>query len=252
MECLESQVIPCPVNRQMWDQIHDDVIEWKHFPPYWPFVRGIHRSPVNSPHKGQWREALMFSLICAWVSGWVNNVKAGDLRRHHAHYDVIVMYFAKLLQAQSWANMCPVHMYTRDWHLNSSTSPKQCSVHYNDVIKSAMASQITSVSTVRSTVGSGPHKKVKSPRHWSLCGNSPVSCEFPAQKASKAENVNIFDDVIMISLLRDTNCIPITWSRSLRFGSNSVFDVFRVISAPSRSHLSLDHGVTKSIHLVTW
>ena len=44
---------------------HDDVIEWKHFPRYWPFVRGIHRSPVNSPHKGQWRGALMFSLIGA-------------------------------------------------------------------------------------------------------------------------------------------------------------------------------------------
>ena len=43
---------------------HDDVIKWKHFPRYWPFVRGIHRSPVNSPHKGQWRGALMFSLIC--------------------------------------------------------------------------------------------------------------------------------------------------------------------------------------------
>ena len=44
--------------------IHDDVIKWKHFPRYWPFVRGIHRSPVNSPHKSQWRGALMFSLIC--------------------------------------------------------------------------------------------------------------------------------------------------------------------------------------------
>ena len=43
---------------------HDDVIKWKHFPRYWPFVRGIHRSQVNSPHKGQWRGALMFSLIC--------------------------------------------------------------------------------------------------------------------------------------------------------------------------------------------
>ena len=39
---------------------HDDVIKWKHFPRYWPFVWGIHRSPVNSPHKGQWRGALMF------------------------------------------------------------------------------------------------------------------------------------------------------------------------------------------------
>ena len=71
--------------------LHDDVIKWKHFPRYWPFVRGIHRSPVNSSHKGQWRGALMFSLICARISGWVNNREAGDLRRYRAHYDVIVM-----------------------------------------------------------------------------------------------------------------------------------------------------------------
>ena len=69
---------------------HDDVIKWRHFPRYWPFVRGIHRSPVNSPHKGQWRGALMFSLIFAWTNGWVNNGDAGDLRRHRAHYDVTV------------------------------------------------------------------------------------------------------------------------------------------------------------------
>ena len=43
---------------------HDDVIKWNHFPRYWPFVRGIHRPPVNSPHKGQWRGALMFFVIC--------------------------------------------------------------------------------------------------------------------------------------------------------------------------------------------
>ena len=70
----------------MW---HDDVI--KHFPRYWPFVRGIHRSPVNSSHKGQWRGALMVSLICVWINGLVNNREAGDLRRHRAHSDVIVM-----------------------------------------------------------------------------------------------------------------------------------------------------------------
>ena len=70
---------------------HDDVIKWKHFPRYWPFVWGIHRSPVNSPHKGQWRGALMFSLICARIIGWVKNGEAGDSRHQHAHYDVIVM-----------------------------------------------------------------------------------------------------------------------------------------------------------------
>ena len=72
---------------------YDDVIKWKHFPRYWPFVQGIHRSPVNSPHKGQWHRALMFCVICAQINGWVNNGEAGDLRHHHAHYDVIVMWY---------------------------------------------------------------------------------------------------------------------------------------------------------------
>ena len=70
---------------------HDDVIKWKHFPRNWPFVRGIHRSPVNTPHKGQWRGALMFTLICDRINGWVNTREAGDLRRYRPHYDVIVM-----------------------------------------------------------------------------------------------------------------------------------------------------------------
>ena len=69
---------------------------WKYpsvncFPRYWPFVWGIHRLPVNSPHKGHWRRALMFSLICFWINGWVNNGDVGDLRRNSAHYDVKVM-----------------------------------------------------------------------------------------------------------------------------------------------------------------
>ena len=65
---------------------HDDIIEWKHFPHYWPFVRGTHRSPVDSPHKGQWHGALMFSLIWAWTNSWVNNwwfeMPSSSLWRH--------------------------------------------------------------------------------------------------------------------------------------------------------------------------
>ena len=49
------------------------------------------RSPMNSPHNGHWRGALMFSFICAWINGWVNSREAGDLRRHRVHYDVTVM-----------------------------------------------------------------------------------------------------------------------------------------------------------------
>ena len=50
-------------------------------------------SRVNYSHKGQWRGALIFSLICVWINGWVNNREAGDMRRNQAHYDVIVMQF---------------------------------------------------------------------------------------------------------------------------------------------------------------
>ena len=71
--------------------IHDDAIKWTYFPRYWPFVWGIHQSPVNSPHEGQRRGALMFSLIHAWTNGWVNNRDAGDWRRHSTHDDITVM-----------------------------------------------------------------------------------------------------------------------------------------------------------------
>ena len=75
-----------------WHQsYHDDVIKGKHFPRYWPFVRGIHRSPVNSPYKDQWRGALIFSLIPAWTNSWANNGDAGGLSRYRAHYDITIM-----------------------------------------------------------------------------------------------------------------------------------------------------------------
>ena len=90
---------------------HDNVIKWKHFPRYWPFVRGIHRSPVNSPNKGQWREALMFSLIWGvnkrlskqpW--GWWFEKPSRPLWRHcnvkkNAHCD-----FISLLTKCIWSN----------------------------------------------------------------------------------------------------------------------------------------------------
>ena len=78
---------------ELYGNLHDDVIKWKHFLRHWPFVRGIHRLPVNSPHKGKWRGALMFSLTSVWSNVWVSNREAGDLRRHRDNYDVTVMMF---------------------------------------------------------------------------------------------------------------------------------------------------------------
>ena len=79
---------------------HDDVIKWKHFPRYWRFVRGIQRSTVYSPHKGQWRIALMFSLICVSTNCWANNRNAGELRRHRVHYHVILIISKQIKRQQ--------------------------------------------------------------------------------------------------------------------------------------------------------
>ena len=110
---------------------HDGVIKWKYFPRYWPFVRGIHRSLVNSAHKGQWRGALMLSLIRAWTNSWANNRDAGDLRRHRVHYDVTAMpnsstsneHFPPLITSyciihRKAASLCLVCPQTKHWNRN--------------------------------------------------------------------------------------------------------------------------------------
>ena len=80
-----------PLKSSTGKQITWGVIKWKHFPRYWPIVRGIHRSPVKSSHKSQWRGDLSFFLICAWINRWLDNHEARYSKRHRAHYNVIVM-----------------------------------------------------------------------------------------------------------------------------------------------------------------
>ena len=79
--------------------------------------------------KIQWRAALTFSLSCAWINGWVNNRKAGDLIRHRSHYDVTVMRYV-LTAMQKTAKPMPIffahaYMFGRGrcmvWHINDST-----------------------------------------------------------------------------------------------------------------------------------
>ena len=65
--------------------------------------------PVNSPHKGQWCGALMFSLICARINDWVNNREAGDLRRHRGHYDVNVMKYTVFRLCCPTKQICANH-----------------------------------------------------------------------------------------------------------------------------------------------
>ena len=89
-------------------QVNDDVIKWKHFPRYWPFVRGI----------------------CVWINGWVNNREASDFRRYRAHYDVTVMLLGLtpkggqdgphctqsiLWLLMTWRHKEPMQQKTRYW-----------------------------------------------------------------------------------------------------------------------------------------
>ena len=80
-----------------WLAVHrigiSDQTWWRHpmetFSELLAICTGNSPVPVNSLHKGQWRGALIFSLICVWINGWVNNREAGDWRRYRAHYNVM-------------------------------------------------------------------------------------------------------------------------------------------------------------------
>ena len=107
-------------------KIHDGVIKWKHFPRYWSFVRGIHRWPVNSPHKGQWHGTLVFSLTYTRIHGWVNNREAGDLRRHRSHYDVNLMQCTSKIYYQSVILLRKYQKLRNCWWISSQVDFLLC------------------------------------------------------------------------------------------------------------------------------
>ena len=151
----------------------DDVIEWKHFPRYWPYVWGIHRSPVNSAHKCQWRGALVFSLICTWKNIWVNSREAGDLWRHRGHHDVVVMQYVLSIH-------CCVMAY---WSCNvlKTLRPRQNGRRFpDDIIKciSLNANAWVSIKISLKFVTKGPINKIPALVQimaWRRPGAKPLS-----------------------------------------------------------------------------
>ena len=137
--------ISCYTDSNLGAYYHGDVIKWKHFPRYWLFVRGIHRSPVDSLHKGQWHGALVFPLIFASTTGWANNRNAGDLRRHRAHYDVTVMS-RSLAKARGGADavFCATMIAWPDpevgrrnwfvWHGHAAAASNECFECFGNVL----------------------------------------------------------------------------------------------------------------------
>ena len=162
--------------------------------------------PVNSPHKGQGRGALMFSLICVWINGWVNNREAGDFRRHRGHYDVNVMGTVLSQRPGSgwgWtgrgAFVCTVERLLSASGYRSLHPDKRPN-HYSDVIMSTMASLITCLASVNSTVHPGADQR-KHQSSASLAFVLRIHRRPVNYKWSVTQKMFPFDDVIMLGWL---------------------------------------------------
>ena len=90
-------------------------------------------SPVNSPHKGQWRGALIFSLICAWINGLANKREAGNYRRHRAHHDIIVMFYMNIARLQFIdfaTELCFTNAKNVDTYILQSSNSRKILYHF--------------------------------------------------------------------------------------------------------------------------
>ena len=181
--------------------------------------------PVDFPHKGQWRGALVFSLICGYTSGWANNRDAGDLRHYRAHYDATVMDHLKCCQwlqsdflslrrfcysseniienaGQDLANSqgnWDLSVISNYIHWSIILVPKALQWRHNgrDCVLNHQPHDclLNRLFRLRS-------KKTSELRVTGLCeGNSPGTGDFPAEMASNAEMFP-FDDVIMVERKR--------------------------------------------------
>ena len=116
-----------PTASEAFPRYHDDVIKWKHFPRYWPFMRGIRNSSVAGesppPHIGQWCGALMFSLICAWINDWVNTTCGWwfDVSLWRHCNDVVNLFINQLQQDKTKREPCV-------WIMGYITVPQNSSV----------------------------------------------------------------------------------------------------------------------------
>ena len=166
-------------------------------------MRGIHWSPVNSPHKGQWHRAWMLSLICTWINGLVNNCEVGDLRCHCAHYDITVMTIWE--GSSAWFRVLSNNMVkfvmtgvNRHWNTNNRhcedypwwqmTSWAWCNLK-------SLASRLFAQPFVQVQI----KENIKVPHHWPLWGES-TGDRLPAQwvLASLAAISNVPSGIIHV------------------------------------------------------
>ena len=148
---------------------HDDVIKWKHFPRYWPFVRGI---LGEFPSRG----ALMLSVVCAWTNSWSNNEDTGDLRRHRSHHDVTVMWFQQN-KSQQTLQCC---------HMSVLNQQK-----FGYLVKSAFVISTKKTSNIRITVFCQGR--------WWIQPRNAINADSVAMSFGSALRSNHYNDVTWMS-----------------------------------------------------
>ena len=123
-------VTPAP-GAILWN-FHDDVINWKPFPPFWCFVRGIHRSPVNFPHKGLWRGALMSSLICTRINGCY---RIGRTSSQNWGREWKCITSQQLCTSHAfcciWLSISIAHWHLSNWKNHRKITKRKSATHYN-------------------------------------------------------------------------------------------------------------------------
>ena len=136
------------------------------------------------PHKGQCRGALVFSLICTWINRWVNSGDAGDLRRHHAHYDVTIMDSDAILILNANRSCVVINNIWQQKMWRWLALFCFCN-HCGDVF------QITGIPAVCSTYCSGEHQRKHQGSAWLfLCSENPqLIGGFSAQRTSGARTL---------------------------------------------------------------
>ena len=108
----------------------------------------------------------------------------------HVHNNIACFSFKSIFfQVLAPSSMSTLNLF----RIGNIAKSRHLPWHYNDVIMGAIASKITSLTIIYSTVYSSESKgNIKAPRHWPLWGISPETDQLPAQMASNAENVSIW------------------------------------------------------------
>ena len=179
---------------------HDDVTQWKHFPRYWPFVRGIHHWPVNSPHKGQRRGALLFSFIydlnkrlSKQSSGWWFETPSRSLWRNWNSVQSHQTWCFEIVSVRSGAIRVVSPMVWIDYHNPEISDLSQNGLGHSRYWCTFLArimmtgpddvNAVGSENGIMMTSSNGNIFRVTGP----LWGDSPGQQWIPLTKASEAE-----------------------------------------------------------------